>query len=657
MNHAGRTRRARLGAALGLALALILLIAPAASAHATLLFATPAVDGAVPTAPRALSLVFDQPVGISPSSIRLAGPGNAAEVLAPPTKTNGGAEVTARVPETLPLGVYTVTWQVIAEDGDSVTGTYQFGIGPAAALTGASASSGTATQGQGATTAARWILFTALAVLLGELWGRRLTRHPPRPWSRPAALLGAAAGLVLLALQAGSGSLTAAITHPDLSTLEAEPGILALVEIGAFVLAALAARRPRVIAVSAAAVIVAEALRAHPHNYSPVLGALTTAVHLSAAGLWVGGLLLVVRARRHRPDQPNALRIVTRRYARTALWLLAAVLVSGSVQTLIVLPLHEIFTTGYGQLLLVKLALVALAIVLAAISRVSLTREHDATLARSTRFESLALVTVLALAASITAAAPPRTTDTALPFAPPAQGPVVPLGSRAGQIGIYAEASVGQLTVYLSAPDTSADPNAPGTGAGGTVITSGGSKTTYQLTAALADPAGHTSTLSLRGCGDGCFTGPATWKTGTSQLTLHASASSAHGGTAALPVPYPAHPDQAALTRVVAAMNAVNAFTLHEQTDSDTTEPNLTTTRNYPMTGAALLASDPYGNAKAPAIDVINQPGGTEELLLDYPALKVAVQLEVAANGRITRETLAGPDELITRAFLYPEAG
>lgn len=657
MNHPGGARRARLGAALAVALAVILLTAPAASAHATLLFATPAVDGAVPTAPGSLTLVFDQPVGISPSSIRLAGPGNEAQPLAAPAKTDGGAELTARVPEKLPLGVYTVTWQVIAEDGDSVTGTYQFGIGPAASLSGATTSSGSATQGQGATTAARWILFTALAVLLGELWGGRLTRHPPRPWSRAAALVGAAAGLVLVALQAGSGSLIAAITHPDLSTLNAEPGVLALVEIGAFTLAAVAVRRPLLIAVSLAAVIVAEALRAHPNNYAPVVGAIGTAVHLTAAGLWVGGLLLVVRARRGRPDRRGALRIVTRRYARTALWLLAAVLVSGCIQTLVVLPLREVLTTGYGRLLLVKLALVAVAIALATVGRLSLARERDVTLARSTRIESVVLVAVLALAASITADAPPRTTDTALPFAPPAQGPVVPLGSRAGQIGIYAEASAGQLTIHLSAPDTSSDPNAPVTGAGATVITARGSKTSYQLTAVIADPAGHTSTLFLRGCGDGCFTASANWKDGTSQLTLLASASSARGGTVSVPVPYPSHPDQAALTRVVAAMSAVTAFTLHEQTDSDTTEPSLTTSHNYPITGAALLGSDPYGNGKAPALAVVSEPGGVEQLLLGYPSLNAAVRLEVAADGRIIHETLAGPDELITRAFLYPEAG
>jgi hypothetical protein len=35
---------------------------PAASAHATLLFTTPAVDGAVPSTPQQIQLVFDQPV-------------------------------------------------------------------------------------------------------------------------------------------------------------------------------------------------------------------------------------------------------------------------------------------------------------------------------------------------------------------------------------------------------------------------------------------------------------------------------------------------------------------------------------------------------------------------------------------------------------------
>jgi copper transport protein len=629
---------------------LVLLAAPAASAHATLLFATPAVQGAVPTAPTSLALVFDEPVTLTPRTLTLARPGaGQADALGPVSRLQGGAELTARIEKHLPVGVYTVTWEVIAEDGDDVTGTYQFAIGPAAGLSSVAGTASRATPGQ-----ARWVLFAALAVLLGELWGRRITRRPP-PWARLAALLGLIAAGVLVGLQVGSGSLISALSHPDTSAFGSRPGILALIEVGAFAVAVVAARRARLLAAVCAAVIVAEALRAHPDNYSPTFGALVTVVHLTAAGLWVGGLLFVIRARHERAGHPQAQQAVTRRYARVALWLLAVVIVSGTVSTLIVLPLSRILTTGYGQLLIAKLALVAVATALALHGRLNLTRDRTGSLTRSTRAESVALVAVLALAAALTTAPPARTTSSALPFAPPATGNVVPLGSRAGQIGIYAEASAGQLVVRLSAPDADGDAQAPAAGSPGVIITQGGAATSYQLSATLADPAGGESSLGLTGCGDGCFVAQhLTWKTGTSQVTLHVAASTAHGGTVTLSVPWPARPDQAALTRTVAAMRKVTAFTLNEQATSDAAAPTPAAT-SLPMSGAALLSSDPYGTGQASSIDALALPGGTTELLLGYGSQQVAIQLVVAADGQIERETLASPDELIYRALRYPE--
>jgi copper transport protein len=84
-------------------------------------------------------------------------------------------------------------------------------------------------------------------------------------------------------------------------------------------------------------------------------------VHLSAATLWVGGLLqlaLVVW-----PTAPELRRRAFLRFARLAPALIAVLLGAGIYLSVLRLPhLHDLWQRGYGQVLLVKLTLVALAL-------------------------------------------------------------------------------------------------------------------------------------------------------------------------------------------------------------------------------------------------------------------------------------------------------
>ncbi|MGI5254261.1 copper resistance CopC family protein [Actinacidiphila glaucinigra] len=219
-------------------------------------------------------MVFDQPVALTGSTVRLT-----------PAATFGAAtlnEDTRTV--TLPLrghmatGVRTVDWQVTARDGDMMTGSYRFAVGPhTVALHSGQA---TAAKDASVTAVLRWLMFAALALLLGELTGRRIAPGAGlRRWAPATALTGTATALALAALLARDGSL-----------LDNRPGILALVETGGFFLAALAVflRRDARAVVPLSAVLVAEALRAHPQTGHPVTGALLTFVHLVVAALWVG---------------------------------------------------------------------------------------------------------------------------------------------------------------------------------------------------------------------------------------------------------------------------------------------------------------------------------------------------------------------------------
>ncbi|SBW28735.1 copper resistance protein CopC [Candidatus Protofrankia californiensis] len=633
-------------------LVLLVVMAGPASAHATLLFTGPAADGTVPDGPGALTLIFDQPVTVTGSSVRLFD----ADRRAVPTERagvgDGGRSVTAAVDQRVGGGVYTVAWQVVAGDGDVMGGEYRFAVGPAASTLGNGQTS-SATKGVGWVTVLRWLLFVALALYLGGLAGQRLARHrdettpdSPRPWLLPGALAGLVTTLGLAALLVGDGSPIRGLARlTPAALLETGPGRLAAVQVAGFALAVLAvlARRAGWGAVPVGVVVVAEALRAHPQGRQPGSGALLTAVHLVAVAVWVGALVQVLRTLAVWRGRPGVGRVLLGAYARLALWLLALVVATGGLSALVLVPLNRVVTTGYGQLLLAKITLVVVAAVLALTARRHLRRAaaaHDGGPPRPARLEAGVLVGVLGLSGLLTAIPTPTDPKAPLPFAPPAAGPVVPAGTLAGQIGVAIRASDGQLVVQLSTPDATGEPAA--------------SQADYQMSAALADPDGPSRTLTLRGCGSGCFTAPVGWREGTSRLTLTAAADGWTGGRTSLAVAWPPRPDPDLLREAVTAMRQVGQFTLHERVTSDTSR-GLGTPSALSLSGARFLDSEPYGSGQAPVTTRLDTTDGQTRLALAYPAESLQIELALAPDGKIIREVLAAPKHLITRSFVYPD--
>lgn len=601
-------------------LAVLLGTAAPASAHATLLFTSPAADATVADAPKALVLVFDRPVSVHGSTaVRL----QPTVPLGAATLSKDARTVTIPVRGSVATGVRTVDWQVAARDGDVMTGSYQFAVGPRTVALNSGQT--TAAKDPAPTAILRWLLFAALALLLGELAANRLTPGAARPrrWAPATALTGTAAAVVLAALLARDSSL-----------LGSRPGVLALVEVAGFGLAAVAVlvRRDAWAAIPLAGVLVAEALRAHPQADHPVAGALLTVVHLMAAVLWAGVLVHVLRA-------PTRGRLLA--YARLAAWLFTAVVATGIASGLLLVPLGDLATTTYGRVLLAKLAPVAAVAALALTARRRLHRvppEASGSSQRPARVEAVALGAVLALSATLTVLPAPADANRALSFAPPADGPIVPAGTRAGEIGITARASAGQLVVDLTAPATGERGDE-----------------SYALTATLADPRGTTRPLRLRGCGTGCYYAPVSWRDGTSHLTLTASAPGWTGGRAGLAVAWPPRPAPALLREIVAAMKKAPHFTLHELVTSNT-RLDVGNAMALPTTGARFLASEPYGSGTAPVTTRLPDQDGHRRLALAYPAEHLQLTLTLDTDGRITHESFTGPNHLITRTFVYPEA-
>ncbi|MER7622852.1 CopD family protein [Streptomyces sp. NPDC126503] len=216
----------------------------------------------------------------------------------------------------------------------------------------------------GTTTLLRLLVLTGLAVHVGELAGTRIAGAAdplPRRWSAPAALLAAAASAALLLLLAAVSGLSLPVVYG------LREGRLLLVTANAFALAALcaASRRPGLAALPLAVAVGAEALRAHPETPGFGIGTGLTLVHLTAASLWCGTLLYVLRTLRLRAGG----REVLLRYARMAACVYGALAVTGTVSTLRRLPLDAVLATAYGRVLMVKLLLFAGASLMALAAR------------------------------------------------------------------------------------------------------------------------------------------------------------------------------------------------------------------------------------------------------------------------------------------------
>ncbi|MEU0964153.1 CopD family protein [Streptomyces sp. NPDC005917] len=285
-------------------------------------------------------------------------------------------------------------------------------LGPSAALydTGEAAA-----PGVGGIALLRGVLFAALCVPLGELFVDRLARRlrdapPERPSSW--AVLAAVAGFVAALGLASTGNLVPrGLADIDVGGLyRSRDGKLALIEVNAFLLAGLCARsrRPAVQVWPLAAVVVAEALRAHPPpEHGPLLGSALTLVHLTCATLWVGGLPHALRMlRRWRGREAGAALLGL--YARVAAVLLAAITATGVWSSLRRMPagtfLDQLTTTAYGRTLLAKVVLVAAVAALALWARFRLRRAADPLTAYvPARAEVAVLGVVVAVSAVLTA--------------------------------------------------------------------------------------------------------------------------------------------------------------------------------------------------------------------------------------------------------------
>ncbi len=414
--------------ALPLCIIVALALPASAFAHASLLKETPKYKQEVAHAPHWIALTFDQDIELIPNAVVVL---NRHGVdLAKPSRVDGARLITPL--RKLPRGPYTVRWKALSTDGHVVSGVYTFGVGvPAPLVTDAVGAEGPTTSEH----VVRWIYFLGLALLVGGI-GFQLLFDRRMPAKRFFVVTGIGAVIVLEtgivafllraedALQLPFGEFL----YGDLSPLShgtrfGEAFIameLGFALVTAFlVLAWVSDKRWLLWVAFLLGLGFASGLSVSGHSSVSDTEEVADWLHLSAATLWVGGLIqlgVVVW-----PTSPEFRATAFRRFSRLATGCVAVLVAAGTYLSIERLPaLHDLWRSGYGQVLLVKLGLVALALVWGATHQfVAMPRpeRHGARLARSLLGESAVAMAVLLAAAVLVDSKPPARP---LPAAPTA---------------------------------------------------------------------------------------------------------------------------------------------------------------------------------------------------------------------------------------------
>ncbi|RNL81331.1 copper resistance CopC/CopD family protein [Nocardioides marmorisolisilvae] len=445
-----RRAPARLVAALVLALFGLVLGAGPASAHTELLGSDPAQGAVVPTAPGEATLRFNEPIRVVTSAVHLF-TAEGAELAT--TARAIDHRVVVDLPGAVATGTYTLAWRVISADGHPVAGALTFSVGaPSPKVTAPTLVSPTSPSLQLALGAVQALVYLAMFLAIGLVVFRQLllpasvgtgsARDALLRVARRAADVGIAASLLVLPLttinQRGdrlSALFEARSWEIDLSDPEPVAAILAMLGLALAVTRSARGRIQAVLPLAAGAVALGSlALVGHSRSSGPAPMVITSDVlHVLAGSVWFGGLVgLALVLRRLRAEPETALRTVDR-FSMVATGLLVAVGASGTLLTWRILrSWHGFVDTSFGQTLLVKLALVAVVVVLAAINRwrllPRLRREvgSGATgagpavdrLRRAVRIEGLVLVGVLAVTGVLVDRTPERPQNTSASTAP-----------------------------------------------------------------------------------------------------------------------------------------------------------------------------------------------------------------------------------------------
>ncbi|MFD3614332.1 copper resistance protein CopC [Streptomyces sp. NPDC058676] len=394
---------------------LLLAGAAPASAHAALTGSDPQQGVVVDKAPTQVSLTFSEQVSTSADSLRVLDPKGKAVQRGKPSNVSG-TTYAVQLLSGLPDGTYTVTYQVVSADSHPVSGAFTFSVG-APSSTSVSVSGETAGGGVVGWLYGfgRYLSYAGFVVLVGGA-AFVLACWQPGSGVRAVQRLVVAGWLTLtsatLALLLLRGSYTGSGKAGDIFDLDLLGQVLQTKTGAALV--------SRLLLLAAAALFIAVLFGAYDKReedekrdltFGLAIGGTVVAaglaaswamsehasvglqagiampvdvVHLLAVAAWLGGLTSLLVALYRAPADTPVDTAAVRRFSTVAFSSVVALVLTGTYQSWRQLGSWSAFTdTRYGQLLLVKIGLVALLVGVAYISRRWTARLADAVVQRS----------------------------------------------------------------------------------------------------------------------------------------------------------------------------------------------------------------------------------------------------------------------------------
>jgi copper transport protein len=436
-----RGAAALIGVLMGV-LGVLLVPASPASAHAALVRTSPPENAILATPPAAVVLTFSESVRPVAGKVSVIGPdGKRADTGKP---NAAGKTVTIPLRPGGARGTYLVSYRVISADSHPVGGGYSYSVGaPSATPPTAKAGGGVDAVVNVLVHVAKYVGYAGLVLVVGPvlvlmlLWPNRLSRRGPRRlvWVGLGLIaVGTVAGLLLQAPYATGDSLTQ-VTGSDLrDALQSQFGTVNVLRLGVVAAAAVLLRPVlagrggptdrALLAILGVAGVATWPLSGHPAaSPLPAVSVVADAVHVASMAVWLGGLVMLVGFLLRRADD-RELRAILPIWARWAALAVCALLLAGTVQALIEIGTPKaLVSTAYGQLVLAKIGLFAVAIAVAAYSRrmvrTRLAAAQPGRLRRAVMAELGITAVVLALSTVLVQTTPARTAEANQNVPPP----------------------------------------------------------------------------------------------------------------------------------------------------------------------------------------------------------------------------------------------
>ncbi|MEW1772829.1 copper resistance protein CopC [Streptomyces sp. NPDC086777] len=372
-----------------------------ASAHAALTGSDPAQGVVVPKAPDQVSLTFSENVSTNNNSIRVLDPKGKRVDLAKPSNLTG-TTYGVQLKSGLGNGTYTVAWQVVSADSHPVAGAFTFSVGAPSKTV---ASVGDQEAGGGVVGwlygFGRYMSYAGYIVLVGgaafvlACWQRGSGVRAMQRLVVGGWLTLTAATLWLLLLR---GSYTTSGSVGDIfdlnllgQVLQTKTGaalvsrLLLLAAAALFIAVLFGAydkredeeKRDLTFGLAVGGTVVAAGLAASwamaehaSTGLQPGIAMPVDVIHLLAVAAWLGGLTALLVALYRAPADTPVESAAVQRFSRVAFGSVLALVATGIYQSWRQLGSWSAFTdTAYGELLLVKIGLVALLVGIASISR------------------------------------------------------------------------------------------------------------------------------------------------------------------------------------------------------------------------------------------------------------------------------------------------